>query len=378
MQKLLSIFLIAITLTAPTQIRTINGVFDYDKARHVVNNINNLRHAKGLKPLQMEYCLTDAAMLRAAEMAYRQEVEQANEASAAPGKRPNGDGNRVLIAERYLTNQLPTSYEFIQYAQDHFVDIGSVIKALKSKSNGTSSFYSTSMRVIGCGAFLSERGHYYWVLYFLPSGNKQCTIPTGQSVVTVRIGLNSGDHTATVAQVKSETDLSPTSFEVSGHFNYDKAIKVAEIVNKERSAKGLRPLIMDSTLTEMAMIRAAEMKGIKKLTHTRPNGESGTTIMYSELDWDHLGENIALGQTSAAEVMSQWMDSPGHRANILKGCYMFIGVGECDGYWVQLFARANYKAHALKKSDARTDEVVVQVTIEENGKSKVVKRKRIE
>lgn len=326
----------------------------------------------------METCFTDAAMLRAAEMAYRKEVEQEGETSVAPGKRPNGDGNRVLIAERYFTNQQPTSYEYIQYAEDHFIDIGSVVKALKSKSNGTSAFYSTSMRVIGCGAFLSESGHYYWVLFFLPSGNKQSYIPTGQSVVTVRIGLNSGDHTATVAHVKSETDLSPTSFEVAGHFNYDNAIKMAEIVNKERSAKGLKPLIMDSTLTEMAMISAAEMKGIRKLTHTRPNGESGTTIMYSEFDWSNLGENIACSQTSAAEVMSQWMDSPGHRSNILRGCYLFIGVGEYDGYWVQLFARANYKAHALKKSDARTDEVVVQVTIEENGRSKVVKRKRAE
>ena len=144
------------------------------------------------------------------------------------------------------------------------------------------------MRTIGCGAFLSERGHYYWVLYFIPTENKPCNIPGGQSAVTVSIALKSGERTRTVAQVKSDTDLSPTSFAVSGRFNYEKAIRVAEIVNKERAAKGLKHYIMDSTLTELAMLRAAEMKGIKKTTHTRPNGLSGTFII-TGMSWDKTG-----------------------------------------------------------------------------------------
>jgi uncharacterized protein YkwD len=378
MRKLLSIFLIAITLIAPAQTRTINGAFDYGKARHIMNNINNLRNAKGLKPLQMETCLTEAAMLRAAEIAYRQEVEQPGELAVSPGKRPNGDDNLALITEQYHTTTPFSSCEYLHHEQVNFVDIGSVIKALKSKSNGTSAIYSTSMRAIGCGAFLSERGHFYWVLYFLPSGNKQCNIPSGQNVVTVSVALKRGEHTKTVTQTKSDTDLTPTSFEVSGHFNYEKAIKVAEIVNKERTAKGLKPCIMDSTLTELAMIRAAEMKGIKKMTHTRPNGLSGTFIISDGMAWSHTGENIAYGQGTAEEVMSQWMNSSGHRRNILNDDYVLIGVGECDGYWVQLFARTKYRSRALKRSDARTDEVVVEVTTAHDGKSKVVKRKRAE
>lgn len=378
MKKLLSIFLIAITLTTAAQTYTINGVFDYGKARHVVNNINNLRKAKGLKPLQMETCLTEAAMLRAAESAYRKEMEAQGATSVNPEKRPNGDGDHVLIAEQYYTTKQFTSYKYIHLDQDNFVDIGSTIKLLKGKNNGFDAIYSTSMQAIGCGAFLSEGGFYYWVLYFLPSGNKQCYIPTGQNVVTVSIALKSGDRTVTVAQTKSDTDLTPTSFEVSGRFNYEKAVRVAEIVNQERAAMGLKSCIMDSTLTELAMIRAAEMKGIRKMTHTRPNGLRGTCIINSCMSWSKTGENIAYGQSSAEEVMSQWMNSTGHRGNILDEEYILIGVGECNGYWVQLFARSKYRFRALKKSDAHTDEVVVQVTTDQHGRSKVVKRKRVE
>ena len=378
MKKLLFFCLMAITFAASAQTVTVTGVFDYGKARHVVNNINNLRKAKGLKPLQMGLCLTEAAMFRAAEIAYREEVEDQGTSSVAPGKRPNGDDNLTLIIEQcYFTTAPFTSYEYIHLVQDVFVDIGSVIKLLKTKGNGTSTLYSTSMRTIGCGAFLSERGHYYWVLYFIPTENKPCNIPGGQSAVTVSIALKSGERTRTVAQVKSDTDLSPTSFEVSGQFNYEKAIQVAEIVNKERAAKGLKPYIMDSTLTELAMLRAAEMKGIKKTTHTRPNGLSGTFII-TGMSWDKTGENIARGQRSAEEVMTGWMNSTTHRNNILDDGFVLIGVGECDGYWAQLFARTKYRSRVLKKSDARIDEVVVEVTLEHDGRSKVVKRKRVQ
>lgn len=378
MKKLLFVCLVSFALCSVAHAATIDGVFDYGKARHLVNNINNLRQVKGLKPLQMETCLTEAAMLRAAEMAYREEVEPVDEFAVSPGKRPNGDDNRALISEQYHTTQQFSSYEYLHHEQSNFVDIGTVVKVLKNNNNGASAFYSTSMRAIGCGVFLSKAGHYYWVLFFLPSGNKKCDIPAGQYVVTVNIGLKSGGHTEIVSKTKSDIDQTPHSFEVSGLFNYEKAIKVAEIVNKERAAKGLKALIMDSTLTELAMIRAAEMKGIKKMTHTRPNGLSGIFIVSDGMDWNHTGENIAYGQSFAEEVMSQWMNSPGHRANILNDGYVLIGVGECDGYWVQLFARTKYRSRTLKKSDAHIDEVVVEVTIEPSGKSRVVNRKRVE
>jgi uncharacterized protein YkwD len=135
---------------------------------------------------------------------------------------------------------------------------------------------------------------------------------------------------------------------------------------------------MDSTLMELAMIRAAEMKGIKNMTHTRPNGDPGNRIIYDA--WGivlRTGENIARGQGTAEEVMVQWMNSPGHRANILEKSFNRMGAGECDGYWVQLFATSDNRTPVLSKSASRTDEVTVWVTVVPEGLSKVVKRKNV-
>ena len=71
------------------------------------------------------------------------------------------------------------------------------------------------------------------------------------------------------------------------------------------------------------------------------------------------------------------MHSPGHRDAILDAQCDRMGAGECDGYWVQLFAESDRKTPALSKSAARTDEVVVFVTIVPGEVSKVVKRKKV-
>ena len=129
---------------------------------------------------------------------------------------------------------------------------------------------------------------------------------------------------------------------VSGEYQYDKAKEVLDIVNEERSKEGLEPLIMDPELFETAQKRAAELAVI--FSHTRPNRESCFTIFPNK--GKAQGENIAAGdfglQETPQDVMEGWMNSDGHRANILNSSFKYIGVG-CfyhDGtyYWVQCFA----------------------------------------
>ena len=80
-QTFITVLLCAIaTLPAAAQSpRTVSGVFDYDKARQVVTNLNRIRQGQNLKPLKLETALTEAAMLRAAELAFRAEEEQEGE-----------------------------------------------------------------------------------------------------------------------------------------------------------------------------------------------------------------------------------------------------------------------------------------------------------
>ena len=121
---------------------------------------------------------------------------------------------------------------------------------------------------------------------------------------------------------------------ITGTDSYTEAYRVLELVNEERSKQGLAPLRMDQTLMDCAMQRAAELSIL--FSHTRPDGAS-----IFEMDPKICAENVAAGQASAAQVMDSWMNSAGHRANILTAEFQSIGIG-CfrignTYYWVQNF-----------------------------------------
>ena len=120
--------------------------------------------------------------------------------------------------------------------------------------------------------------------------------------------------------------------------------RVLEIMNEERANAGLGPLVMDPTLVNVATVRANEI--IQSFSHTRPDGRDCFTA-YAEqgASYSCAGENIAAGYSSPEAVMEGWMNSPGHRANILNGSFGRVGVGlvisDAGGYryyWVQNFA----------------------------------------
>ncbi len=117
---------------------------------------------------------------------------------------------------------------------------------------------------------------------------------------------------------------------------------VLDIVNEERAKQGLPELVMDASLVNTANIRAQEI--VTKFDHERPDGSSCFTAFDDDVFWWACGENIAAGQGSAASVMNAWMNSPGHRANILESGYNCIGIAlvynpnaEYRYYWVQVF-----------------------------------------
>ncbi|MFE6622322.1 CAP domain-containing protein [Streptomyces sp. NPDC057740] len=121
------------------------------------------------------------------------------------------------------------------------------------------------------------------------------------------------------------------------------AAEVVDLTNRERARAGLRPLSVDHTLTTAAQAYSADMAARAFYSHTSPEGTQ---------PWDRaaaagsrmraIGENIACGQRSPGEVVEGWMNSPGHRANILKRDFTHIGIGFAGGgpagtYWTQLF-----------------------------------------
>lgn len=122
------------------------------------------------------------------------------------------------------------------------------------------------------------------------------------------------------------------------------AEQVALLVNQERTAHGLQPVEVSPVLSEAANTRAGELK--ESFSHTRPNGTSCfTAISELGITYRAAAENIAYGQRSPESVMNSWMNSAGHRANILNENMEYIGVGVVyrDGvyYWSQFFATSD-------------------------------------
>lgn len=119
------------------------------------------------------------------------------------------------------------------------------------------------------------------------------------------------------------------------------ASEVVRLTNSARSQNGYAALVEDGALSEAAAVRAREIA--RSFSHTRPSGASfSSALSESSVSYLRAGENIASGQKSASEVVNAWMNSPGHRANILNSSYSRIGSASVnvDGtlYWVQLFA----------------------------------------
>ncbi|MFS0726574.1 stalk domain-containing protein [Paenibacillus sp. 1P07SE] len=116
------------------------------------------------------------------------------------------------------------------------------------------------------------------------------------------------------------------------------ATQVANLVNEARSQAGLSPLAFDQDLARVALDKAKDMKENNYFDHESPTYGSPFEMMRAyNITYSYAGENIASGQRTAEEVTTAWMNSPGHRANILSKNFTKIGVGYYNGYWVQLF-----------------------------------------
>ena len=124
------------------------------------------------------------------------------------------------------------------------------------------------------------------------------------------------------------------------HVESTLASQIVAICNEYRVAEGLEPLTEDPELDALAQIRAEEI--VVYFEHERPDGSDCFTVM-KDYKCTLCGENIAAGQGNPKEVVDAWMDSEGHRANIMNKDFKKIGIGysaggEFGAYWAQLFA----------------------------------------
>jgi uncharacterized YkwD family protein/spore coat assembly protein SafA len=119
--------------------------------------------------------------------------------------------------------------------------------------------------------------------------------------------------------------------------------QVMDLTNEERAKNGLSPLTWNWQVARVARYKSSDMRNKNYFSHQSPTYGSPFSMLESfGVSYRSAGENIAAGQATPEEVVKAWMNSEGHRKNILNPGYTEIGVGYTSGgsyghYWTQMF-----------------------------------------
>jgi len=375
--------------------RTVSGMFDYDLAKTLVKGANQERVKNGGPTMKLEHDLTEAAMLRAAELYAQWDGLNAFSQAMEEHKRPNGKTFQSIMEAKY-PEQTCGNYGEVYVCTYNTPRMMKELKIFPTEEKMLFDPIQYPWRAAGVGVFRSE-GRIICVFLVVSKGNGTSGVPSGRFNVEVQVGTASGKGTSVLKRTETtDKPVVTTSVQTRGTFRYDFASEVVALVNERRRQAGEPPLSMDSTLTECAMRRSTEVEScivmptstfckssvITRGTnlpgvhgHIRPYGDDALSIL--PVRPSTCGENLAVGQKTPEEVVEGWMNSPGHRANILRSSFKSIGVG-CyvrgkNVFWIQLFSSDPANAAYRPKHQ---EEVTVQVSHDRTVETKVLRRMR--
>lgn len=188
------------------------------------------------------------------------------------------------------------------------------------------------------------------------------------SIITASAIITAAGLSTTAIKEENNLLISSAAFSYENPELAEYAKQVAILVNRERSSYGLQPVKYSPLLSEAANVRSSELR--KNFSHTRPNGTSCFTVLKEfDISYFSAAENIAYGQRTPEIVMNAWMNSSGHRANILSKNVEYIGVGVVYSngmyYWTQLFASSDSisDAYLPDKNNETPDETTNKAEI---------------
>ena len=146
--------------------------------------------------------------------------------------------------------------------------------------------------------------------------------------------------TATKPQVPAKPTTPPTGQKPPTAPGSGPTAQVVALVNQERAKAGCSALTVNDKLTAAAQNHSQDMASHSNMSHTGSDGsDPGRRITRAGYNWSTYGENVAYGYNSPEQVMNGWMNSPGHKKNILNCAFKEIGVGlaQPNSYWTQAF-----------------------------------------
>jgi uncharacterized YkwD family protein len=144
--------------------------------------------------------------------------------------------------------------------------------------------------------------------------------------------------TTTVYETTTQATTQSASGSTGSTTQSGYAKQVLDLVNAERAKQGLSALTLNTNVNEVAQLKAEDMKKNNYFSHTSPTyGTPFQMLKTYGITYKTAGENIAKGQTTPQQVVNDWMNSEGHRKNILSSSYTQMGLGYSGGYWAQIF-----------------------------------------
>ena len=147
----------------------------------------------------------------------------------------------------------------------------------------------------------------------------------------------------TILALSSVCAFALNEFDINTQSNSSYEQKVVQLVNVEREKNGLPALYLENSISNVARAKSQDMADNNYFGHQSPTyGSAGDMLLKFGVTWSAWGENIASGQSTPEQVVSDWMNSPSHRENILSPNFIFIGVGYTTNstgkaYWTQMF-----------------------------------------
>ena len=170
-----------------------------------------------------------------------------------------------------------------------------------------------------------------------PEATEEVTAPEAQPEATEEVTAPEAkpETTEEVTTEKTNEEQKETSSELSAFEQ-----EVVTLTNAERAKQGLAALEIDTELSKVARAKSQDMKDNNYFDHNSPTYGSPFDMMKQfGISYTSAGENIAQGQQTPEEVVEAWMNSQGHRENIMNASFTHIGVGyvESGNYWTQQF-----------------------------------------
>ncbi|KAG7399667.1 hypothetical protein PHYBOEH_008310 [Phytophthora boehmeriae] len=223
-------------------------------------------------------------------------------------------------------------------------DVTAVMKSWMSSSGHKKNILSSKYKMFGCGYAYNSKSTYkhYWTQDFGTGSGETCSSSSTPATTPTKIpAVTPATPQVTTKTPAVTTPAATTKVPSTGTMQ----TQMLAAVNKQRAAAGLSALCMNSKLQSSAQRHSNDMASNDFMSHTGSDGSSmAQRITAAGYSWQSLAENVAAGQTTVDSVMTAWMNSSGHKANILSskatmfGCaYAYNADSTYKHYWTQDF-----------------------------------------